>query len=139
MKKLMVGLAAFAAGAVLIGSPAMSQPPGGKDDKGGPGGRSGFPCGGRGGFKLGVVLPPFAQDQLNLTPDQKAQLSALEADVRAKLEKVLTPEQVKQLETLRPGGPGGFGGKGGFPGGPGGAGGKGGPPGERGKGERPPV
>jgi Spy/CpxP family protein refolding chaperone len=144
MKRLMCGLAAFAAGAVLVGSPAMSQPPGGKDDKGGPGGKGGFPGGpggpgGKGGFKLGGVLPPFAQDQLNLTPDQKAQLSALEADVRAKLEKVLTPEQMKQIETMRPGGPGGFGGpggKGGFGGGQGGPGGKGGPPGERGKGEK---
>jgi hypothetical protein len=154
MKKLFWGLAAFAAGAVLIGSPAMSQPPGGKDDKGGPGGKGGFPggpggFGGKGGFKLGAVLPPFAQEQLKLTDDQKTQLAALEADVKGKLEKMLTPDQLKSLETMRGGfgGGGGFGGKGGgLPGGPGGGGGrggfpggKGGPPGERGKGERPPL
>ncbi|HEX4608383.1 MAG TPA: hypothetical protein VH092_09265, partial [Urbifossiella sp.] len=108
----------------------------------------GFPGGdkgGKGGFKLGVVLPPFAQDELNLTPDQKTQLAAIEDDVKAKLEKLLTDEQKKRLEAVRPpgGGKGGFpggqgfpgGGKGGFPGGggkggfPGGdKGGKGGPP-----------
>ncbi|MBN9520022.1 hypothetical protein J0H58_16100 [bacterium] len=145
MKKLLCGFAAFAAGALLIGSPAMSQPPGGKDDKGGPGGKGGFPGGpgSKAGFKLGAVLPPFAVDQLKLTDDQKTQLTAIEADVKAKLEKMLTADQLKALETMRPGG--GFGGPGGgFPGGRGKGGfpggGKGGPPGEKGgKGERPPV
>ncbi len=148
MKKLMCGVAAFAAGALLIGSPAMSQPPGGKDDKGGPGGKGGFPGGpgGKGGFKLGTVLPPFAQEELNLTAEQKTQLAAIELDVKTKLDKLLTDEQKKRLESLRPpGGPGGPGGKGGFPGGPGGdkggPGGKGGFPGgdKGGKGERPPM
>ncbi|QDU19938.1 hypothetical protein [Urbifossiella limnaea] len=167
MKKLMCGAAAFVAGAVLMGSPAMSQPPGGKDDKGGPGGKGGFPGGpgGKGGFpggdkggkgggfKLGTVLPPFAQEQLKLTDDQKSQLTALEADVKGKLEKMLTDDQLKSLETMRggfggfpgggAGGKGGFpGGKGGFPGGDkGGPGGKGGFPGgdKGGRGERPPA
>lgn len=146
MNKLMCGFAAFAAGALLIGTPAMSQPPGGKDDKGGKFGFPGGP-GGRGGVKIGTVIPPFAVEQLKLTDDQKTQLAALEADVKAKLEKMLTPEQLKTLESPRPGG---FGGAGGFPGRPGGdkgapggrpgfPGGKGGPPGEKaGKGERPP-
>jgi hypothetical protein len=159
MKKLLCGFAAFAAGALLIGTPAMSQPPGGKDDKGGKGGKGGFPGGkggfpgapgGRGGFKLGVVLPPGAQEQLKLSDEQKTALAALEADVKAKLEKMLTADQLKSLETMRPGGFGGAGGfpggKGGFPGVPGGKGGfdkggpggKGGPPGEK-RGERPPV
>jgi len=152
MKKLTCGLAAFVAGAVLIGSPGLAQPPGGKDDKAGPGGKGGFPGGpggfpgGKGGgFKLGTVLPPFAKDQLKLTDDQKTQLAALEADVKGKLEKMLTADQLKSLETMRGGFgggfPGGAGGKGGFPGGA--PGGKGGPPGEKGapggKGERPPA
>jgi hypothetical protein len=157
MKKVMLGMAAFGIGAILTCGSALSQPPGEKGDKGGfgkggfPGGPGGF--GGKGGgFKLGAVLPPFAADQLKLTDDQKTQIAALEADVKAKLEKVLTADQLKSLETMRGGfgGPGGFGGKGGFPGGDrgkGGAeggkggfpGGKGGPGGDRGKGERPPV
>ncbi|MFO0800143.1 MAG: hypothetical protein U0804_21965 [Gemmataceae bacterium] len=145
MKKLMCGVAAFVAGAVLMGSPAMSQPPGGKDDKGGPGGKGGFPGGpgGKGGgFKLGTVLPPFAQEQLKLTDDQKSQLTALEADVKGKLEKLLTADQLKSLDTMRGGFGGGAGGKGGFPGGKGGfpGGDKGGPGGDKGgKGERPPA
>jgi Spy/CpxP family protein refolding chaperone len=64
-------------------------------------------------------LPPRAQEQLNLTADQQTQMSALEADVKAKLEKILTREQLQQLKQMRPpprqGGPGGRGG----PGGPG--------------------
>src|SRR4051794_8691187 len=84
MKKVLCGLAAFGIGALLTGSPALSQPPGGKDDKGGPGGRGGpGGPGGKGGFKLGVVLPPFAQEQLKLTDEQKTQLAAMEADVKA--------------------------------------------------------
>jgi Spy/CpxP family protein refolding chaperone len=52
-----------------------------------------------------------------LTDDQKKQVAALEAEVKAKLEKILTPEQLKQLKQMRPpgrpGGPGGQGGPGG--------------------------
>lgn len=149
MKKFLFGLAAFAVGGLLVGSPALSQPPGEKGDKG-PGGKGGFgDKGGKGGFpggkafKLGTVLPPFALDELNLTPDQQTKLAAIEADVKTKLDALLTDEQKKRLESVRPGG-----GKGGFPGGPGGPGGKGGfggdkggkggPPGDKGgRGERP--
>jgi hypothetical protein len=151
MNKLLFGLAAFAVGGLLVGSPALSQPPGEKGDKGGPGGKGGFPSGpggpgGKGGFpggtgfKLGTVLPPFALDELNLTPEQQTKLAAIEADVKGRLDTLLTEEQKKRLESLRP--PGG---KGGFPGGPGGPGGdKGGPGGKGGfggekggRGERP--
>jgi hypothetical protein len=68
-------------------------------------------------------------EQLNLTAGQQRQVAALEAEVKAKIEKILTPEQLKQLKQMRPpqrqGGPGG-GGRGG-PGGPGGPDGLGGP------------
>ncbi len=64
--------------------------------------------GARGGFHL---LPPRAQETLKLTEDQKAQIAALEAETKAKLEKILTPEQLTQLKNMRPpmrqGGPGG--------------------------------
>ncbi len=53
----------------------------------------------RGGFHL---LPPRAMEQLNLTADQQKQVAALESEVKAKLEKILTPEQVKQLQQMRP-------------------------------------
>jgi Spy/CpxP family protein refolding chaperone len=74
------------------------------------------------------VLPPRAQQQLNLTADQQKQVAALEAEVKAKIEKILTPEQLEQLKQMRP--PQG-------PGGPGGPGGQGGPGGE-GRPQRPP-
>jgi len=133
--------------------PADTQPP--PQREGGPGG-SGSERGGpgvQGGFHL---LPPRAQEQLKLTDDQKTQIAALETETKAKLEKILTPEQMTQLKNMRPamrqggqgrpgnpemhGGPGGpgngFGGKnaGGddnnLPPGP--------PPGEGGDGNNPP-
>ncbi len=53
----------------------------------------------RPGFHL---LPPWAMEQLNLTDDQKKQLAELQAEVKAKIEKILTPEQMQQLNQLRP-------------------------------------
>jgi Spy/CpxP family protein refolding chaperone len=52
-------------------------------------------------------------EHLNLTEDQQKQIAALEAEVKAKLEKILTPEQLQQLKQMRPPGrPGGPGGEG---------------------------
>ena len=87
---------------------ASGGPGGAGNERGGPGGP-----GGRSGFHL---LPPRAQEQLNLTTDQQKQLADLEAELKAKLEKILTPEQQQQLKQMRPpqrqggqggGGPGG--------------------------------
>ena len=55
--------------------------------------------GGPGGLHL---LPPRAQEQLNLTDEQKTQIAALEAETKAKVEKILTPEQLQQLKQMRP-------------------------------------
>jgi hypothetical protein len=105
------------------------QPPPGRED--GPG-RPGGP-GGQGGFRL---IPPRAQEQLDLTAEQQKEVTDLEAKTRAKLEKILTPEQMQQLRQMRPmqrqagpggpGAPGGAGGPGEQGGRPGGAGGPGG-------------
>ena len=114
--------------------PAGDRPPGadgGPGRMGGPGGERG-----QGGFHL---LPPRAKEALNLTSDQEKDLAALEADTKAKLEKILTPEQMTKLKQMRPpqrGGQGGRGGRGGQ-GGPGGGrggeqGGPGGPGGDQG-------
>jgi Spy/CpxP family protein refolding chaperone len=51
------------------------------------------------GFHL---LPPPLVQQLNLTDDQKTQIKALEADTKAKLEKILTADQLTQLKNFRP-------------------------------------
>ena len=96
------------------------------------------PHGPRGGFH---VLPPGAAEKLNLTDDQKTQIAALEADVKARMEKILTADQLAQLKKMRPPrpqrngggpewGPGGgpAGGPDGGPGGPGGPDGGGNPP-----------
>ena len=130
---------------------------GGRGRRGGagPGGGGGFGGGPPGGFHL---IPRFAEDQLNLSDDQRKQIAELEAQTKAKLAKILTADQMKTLEQARPprggpggggpagggpggggpggGGPGGVGGGGGFgPGGPpGGPGGPGNPP----DGQRPP-
>jgi hypothetical protein len=107
---------------------------GGPGDPGGPGGR------GPGGFggppQPGKVLPPRLLETLNLTADQKKQLDDLQKEVDARLGKILTGEQRKQLEETRDGpgrgGPGGPGGRGPGAGGPGGRGpGRGGPGDER--------
>jgi Spy/CpxP family protein refolding chaperone len=100
------------------GGPAGGGPggPGGQGGpgRGGPGG--GGPGGPGGGFgpggppKPGQILPPFAQETLKLTDEQKKQLADLQKDVDAKLAKILTDEQKKQLQEMRPMGPGGPGG-----------------------------
>jgi hypothetical protein len=137
---LALGVSAWSLTAQEQGGPA----PSGERPAPSEGGMRGGPGRGPGGFHL---LPPRAQEQLNLTADQQKQVAALEAEVKAKLEKILTPEQLTQLKQMRPpgrpGGPGGPGGRGpgGF--GPGGPGGQGGPdgqggPGGEGRPQRPP-
>ena len=99
MKKAVVIIALALAAATLNTSAQETNnlPPGG-----GPGR-------GPGGFH---ILPPRAQEQLNLTMDQQKQLKELEAEVKAKIETILTPAQLEQLKQMRPpqrsgGGPGG--------------------------------
>jgi Spy/CpxP family protein refolding chaperone len=121
--KVIILALALGASTCLLTAQDGSQPPDGQRPpgrEGGPGGPGGQ--GGQGGFHL---LPPRAQEQLNLTADQQKQVAALEAKVKAKLEKILTPEQLKQLKQMRPPG---------RPGGPGGPGGQGGPAGQGGPG-----
>jgi hypothetical protein len=120
---------------------------GADDDRGGPGGPGrrgpggpGGPCGpggrGPGGFggppQPGQIMPPFVQERLNLTADQKKQLADLQKEVDGKLAKILTDEQKKQLQEMQRGF--GRGGRGpGGPGGPGGRGPRGGPGGSDGR------
>ena len=46
------------------------------------------------------VLPPHASEKLNLTEDQKQQVANLEAEVKSKVETILTPDQLVQLKQL---------------------------------------
>jgi Spy/CpxP family protein refolding chaperone len=95
-----LGLAGGLLAAVLAA--VMFQPPG--DDEKGPGKKG--PPGKR--FILGKLLPPHIHEGLELSAEQEKQLKALEAEVKAKLEKILTAEQRAQIEKLakrRPPGP----------------------------------
>ena len=62
------------------------------------------------------LLPRGAPEKLKLTADQQKQVADLEADMKTKLEKILTPGQMEQLKQMRPPqgqrGPGGQGGPG---------------------------
>jgi Spy/CpxP family protein refolding chaperone len=64
-------------------------------------------------------MPVFVQEQLKLTDAQKKELEALQKDVDAKIDKLLTDDQKKTLKELKERGPGrglgGPGGPGGFP------------------------
>jgi hypothetical protein len=99
---------------------------GDKGEKGDKGDKGDFP-GGPGGFgppRPGEIFPSFIRDQLKLTAEQKKKYDELQKDLDAKLDKLLTEEQKKQLKEFTP--PAGFPP---FPGGPGGPpGGAGGPP-----------
>ena len=81
------GLAALAVAAVFLVSNASSQPPGGKDGKDGKGG---VPR-----FELGQVIPPPLRAEMKLTPEQEKQIDDLKNELKGKLSKILTPEQIK--------------------------------------------
>jgi Spy/CpxP family protein refolding chaperone len=115
VKSILIALALGASTCLLQAQPD-NQPPGeggqrpGRRQGGGPGGPGGGPHG-DGQFH---AVPPFVADQLNLTGDQKKQLEALDKEVKAKLDKILTDEQKTKLKDMRsqfrgrgPGGPGG--------------------------------
>jgi hypothetical protein len=74
------------------------------------------PGGGQPKFELGRVIPPPVRRQIELTPDQEKKIEELEKATKEKLEALLTNEQKKLLESIRPP----MGGSGGGRGGPGG-------------------
>ena len=130
----------FVGSMLVVASLTSAQPPEGGKEKGKgdgkdfKGGKGGGP-GGKGMFgppPIGQIMPVFVQEQLKLTDAQKKDLEAMQKDVDAKIEKLLTDEQKKALKELKergPGrGPGGPGGPGVGPGAPGGPGGRGGNP-----------
>ena len=98
-----LALAGLAAGS-LSAQEEKGPPPPPDQGQGGPGGHP------PGGFHL---LPPFAMDKLNLTEDQQKQIADLEKETKEKLDKILTPEQIKMLSEMRPPRPPGEGGRGG--------------------------
>jgi hypothetical protein len=85
------------------GGPPGFGPPGFRPPGGGPGGPP---------WRPGQVLPRFLQEGLGLSSEQRAQVEALQKEVDARLDKILTESQRRRLGEMRPGGPGGMG----FPG-----------------------
>ena len=114
MKRFSRVLLFSALGLAIVAFDTSAQPPAGKGgEKGERGPRGGPPM-------PGQILPPFLQEQLKLTDDQKKQLDALQKDLDAKLDKLLTDDQKKMLKEMRergPGRPGGDRGPGGDKGG----------------------
>jgi hypothetical protein len=98
---------------------------GGPPGFGGPGGGPGGPP--RGMPRPGEVLSAMFRQGLGLTAEQTTRLDELQADVDARLEKILTDGQRTRLREMRDRGPGGFG----PPGGRGRPPGAGGPPPDR--------
>jgi poly(3-hydroxybutyrate) depolymerase len=73
---------------------------------GGPGGFAGF------GTPPGTILSPRVQENLKLTDDQKKSLEELQKEVDARLQKMLTEDQNKQLKDLKSNAGRGFPGRG---------------------------
>jgi hypothetical protein len=80
----------------------------------GPGGPP--PDGGPGGPRMmgppprpGEIMPSMMRQRLNLTSKQEKQLADLQKDVDARLSKILSSAQQRQLKQMRERGPGGFG------------------------------
>jgi hypothetical protein len=96
--------------------PSMTGGPGrGPGNPAGPVGAAGgqgvgldSPGRGPGGPGVGFHLMPwFAVEQMNLTPAQQERIATLEKEAKARLDKILTPEQQKALDEARPPMPGG--------------------------------
>jgi Spy/CpxP family protein refolding chaperone len=98
-KTIILVLALGASTCLLLTAQDGNPPPAGTPPASSEGGTGAQDHPGRGGFH---VLPPGAKEKLNLTADQRKQVAALEAEVTAKMEKILTPEQLEQLRQMRP-------------------------------------
>lgn len=69
----------------------------GREGYGGPVGPPGFGGPGRGMRRPGEILPPFMQDELQLTEAQRLEITALQTDVDARLKKILNEDQLQRL------------------------------------------
>ena len=57
---------------------------------------------GQGGSRGRRLVPPQILEQLNLTDSQQKQLSDLENEAQSKLAQILSPQQLQQLQQMRP-------------------------------------
>jgi hypothetical protein len=106
---LVAGFCALATVGSAQQPPAKEKDRPGARPEGRPGDRPEGRPGDRGpgrGMQPGQILPPFLQDQLKLTDDQKKQLAELQKETDEKLAKLLTDDQKKQLKEMKERGPG---------------------------------
>lgn len=89
MRRTIAALSLVALMAVFTAC-ATSQPPE-KDEKE----RKGPP-------PVGKLFPREVAEALELSEEQRGKIADLEAEVKGKLEKILTPDQMRKLETMRP-------------------------------------
>jgi Spy/CpxP family protein refolding chaperone len=92
----------------LVGAPFQLQIARGGFGGAAPGAPGGFGGGIGGGFARilpGQVLSAPVQASLKLSDEQKKQVEELQKEIDAKLEKILTEEQNKQLKDMQQGGP----------------------------------
>ena len=64
---------------------------------------------GRPRFQLGTVIPPQMRGDLNLTSSQEKEINGIEKDVKTKLEKILSKDQIDSLNNPPMGGGPGLG------------------------------
>ncbi len=98
--------------AIARGETGRFGGPGGAERRmaGGPGGGPrGFGGPGGGPPRPGQILPPMLRQRLAISPQQEKEINALQKEVDARLDKLLTAEQKQQLKEMRERGPGGFG------------------------------
>ena len=97
MSKQTIGFFSVGALAVFVMT-ALAQPPEGRDKD--PGKKGPPPA-----WAPGKIVPPHVRDMLELTDEQEKQIGDLEKEVRAKLLKIFTGEQVQRLQDMRDKGP----------------------------------
>ncbi len=90
MKKHLVSMIAFST-LISAALSAYAQPDGEKK-KGPPDGKK--------GFVLGKVLPPQVREKLDLSDAQLDKIDAIEKEVKSKLEKILTPDQLRTVQEM---------------------------------------
>lgn len=84
------------------GGPGVGGPGPGGAGFGGPGGPGfdgpgNFGGRGRGMRRPGEILPPFLQDQLQLSEAQRSEIATLQSEVDARLKKILSEEQLQRM------------------------------------------
>jgi len=84
--------------------PGETQLPGGPGS--GKAAQGGSGAGSADGSQAGTggprLLPGGAREKLKLTAEQQKQLADLEGELKSRIEKILTPEQLQQLKQMRP-------------------------------------